>query len=86
VTWNASQSPNFAFNLSVLFTEFILYSMSKGTTQKLTVHDTPLHNGVAEHCSRTIVEHIRALLHVSGLKVTELHSNQGYGWENPKKA
>src|SRR5271168_2289078 len=34
--------------------EFILYLNSKGTTQKLTVHDTPQHNGVAEHCNRTI--------------------------------
>jgi hypothetical protein len=47
--------------------EFILYLKSKGTGQKLTVHDTPQHNGVAERCNRTIVERIRALLHSSGL-------------------
>ena len=40
---------------------------SKGTTQKLTVHHTPQHNGVAERRNRTIVECIRALLHASGL-------------------
>ena len=40
---------------------------SMGTIQKLTVHDTPAHNGVAERRNRTIVEHIRALLHASGL-------------------
>ena len=47
--------------------EFILYLKSKGTNQKLTVHDTPQHNGVAERRNRTIVERIRALLHASGL-------------------
>ena len=31
------------------------------------VHDTPAHNGVAERQNCTIVERIRALLHVSGL-------------------
>ena len=36
--------------------EFIMYLKSKGTVQKLTVHDTPQHNGVAEHQNRTIVE------------------------------
>ena len=47
--------------------EFILYLKSKGTVQKLTVHDTPQHNGVAERCNRIIIERIRALLHSSGL-------------------
>jgi hypothetical protein len=28
--------------------EFILHLNSKGTQQKLTVHDTPQHNGIAE--------------------------------------
>ena len=28
--------------------EFILYLKSKGTNQKLTVHDTPQHNGFAK--------------------------------------
>jgi hypothetical protein len=47
--------------------EFILHLKSKGTEQKLTVHDTPQHNGVAERRNRTIVERIQALLHSSGL-------------------
>ena len=47
--------------------EFILHLKSKGTKEKLTVHDTPAHNGVAERRNRTIVERIRALLHASGL-------------------
>jgi hypothetical protein len=47
--------------------EFTAYLKSKGTAQKLTVHHTPQHNGVAERRNRTIVERIRALLHASGL-------------------
>jgi hypothetical protein len=43
---------------------------SKGMAQKLTVHDTPQHNGVAECHNRTIVEQICALLHSSGLPKT----------------
>ena len=46
---------------------FILYLKRKGTVQKLTVHDTPAHNGVAKRHNRTIVECIRALLHASSL-------------------
>jgi hypothetical protein len=47
--------------------EFILHLKTNGTQEKLTVHDTPAHNGVAERRNRTIVERIRALLHASGL-------------------
>ncbi|PPQ83602.1 hypothetical protein CVT26_001384 [Gymnopilus dilepis] len=47
--------------------EFTLYLNSKGTAQKLNVHDTPQHLGVAERRNRTIVERTRALLHASGL-------------------
>ena len=47
--------------------EFTLHLKSRGTEQKLTVHDTPQHNGVAERCNQTIVEWIHALLHSSGL-------------------
>jgi len=47
--------------------EFTLYLKSKGTVQKLTVHDTPQHNGVAKCHNHSIVEHVRALLHASGL-------------------
>ena len=38
--------------------EFTAYLKSKGTEQKLTVHHTPQHNGVAERCNHTIVKHI----------------------------
>ena len=40
---------------------------SKGTQQKLNVHDTPQQAGVAERRNRMIGEQIRALLHASGL-------------------
>ena len=50
--------------------EFVLYLKSKGMEQKLTVHDTPQENGVAECQNCTIVECIRALLHASGLPRT----------------
>ena len=50
--------------------EFVLYLKSKGTEQKLTVHNMPQENGVAERQNRTIVERIRALLHASGLPRT----------------
>lgn len=38
------------------------YLRSKGITQRLTVHDTPEQNGVAERLNRTLVEHARAML------------------------
>ena len=44
-----------------------MYLKRKVTEQKLTVHDTPAHNGVAECRNWTIVECIHALLHASGL-------------------
>jgi hypothetical protein len=47
--------------------EFIMYLKSKGTHQKLNVHDTPQQARVAERRNRTIGERIRALLHASGL-------------------
>jgi len=47
--------------------EFTVHLKLKGTTQKLTVHHTPQHNGVAERHNRTIVKCIRAHLHASGL-------------------
>ena len=47
--------------------DFVEYLKSKGTIQKLNVHDTPQHTGVAERRNRPIGEHIRALLHASGL-------------------
>ncbi|KAJ3574507.1 hypothetical protein NP233_g1723 [Leucocoprinus birnbaumii] len=47
--------------------EFQAYLKSRGTETSLAVHDTQQHNGVAERCKRTIVEHTRALLHSSRL-------------------
>ena len=47
--------------------EFILHLQMCGTEQKLTVHDTPQHNGVAECHNHMIVKCIHVLLHSSGL-------------------
>jgi hypothetical protein len=47
--------------------EFVTYLKSRGTEQKLNVHDTLQHAGVAERRNRTIAERIHALLHASGL-------------------
>jgi hypothetical protein len=47
--------------------EFAEYLKSKGTHQKLNIHDTHHQTGVAERRNRTIAERIRALLHASGL-------------------
>ena len=47
--------------------EMVAHLKLKGMVQKLNVHDTPQQNGVAEHCNRTIAEHIWVLLHASGL-------------------
>ena len=38
-----------------------------GTTRRLTVHDTPQLNGIAERLNCTLVERIRAFTHSSGL-------------------
>jgi transposase InsO family protein len=38
-----------------------------GTARKLTTHDTPQLNGVAEHLNRTLLERIHALTHASSL-------------------
>jgi len=47
--------------------DFVTYLKSRGTVQKLNVHDKPQQAGVAEWRNRTIAERIRALLHASGL-------------------
>jgi Reverse transcriptase (RNA-dependent DNA polymerase) len=47
--------------------DFVKYLKSKGTHQKLNIHDTHHQTGVAERRNRTIAERIRALLHASGL-------------------
>jgi len=38
--------------------DFVKYLKSKGTHQKLNVHDTPQHTGVAEQRNQTIGEQI----------------------------
>ena len=38
-----------------------------GTARKLTTHDTPQLNGIAERLNRTLLERIRAFTHMSGL-------------------
>ena len=47
--------------------EFTKYLKSKGTEHRMTVHDTPEHNGVAEWLNWTLAEHVRAMLHASSL-------------------
>jgi hypothetical protein len=42
------------------FTEFL---QNQGTERRLTTHDTPQHNGVAELLNRRILEHVHAILH-----------------------
>jgi len=46
--------------------EFILHLKKNGTNQKLTVHDTPQHNGITERLNCSILKKVRAMLHVSG--------------------
>jgi len=43
-------------------TEFQSYFKSQGTKQKLTVYDTPQHNGIAECRNHTIVEYVCTVL------------------------
>jgi hypothetical protein len=50
-----------------LLKEFSDHLKKAGTTRRLTVHDTPEHNGVAERGNRTNLEIVRAMLHDSGL-------------------
>src|SRR5271155_296226 len=47
--------------------EFSNHLKKAGTTRKLTVHDTPEYNGVAERLNRTIIAKVRAMLHDSDL-------------------
>ena len=49
-----------------LSTEFTKHLKLKGTERWVTVHDTPKHNGVAEHLNRMLVERVHALIHASG--------------------
>jgi len=40
---------------------------ANGTVRRLTVHDTPEYNGVAERLNRVLLEKVRAMQHDSGL-------------------
>jgi transposase InsO family protein len=46
------------------FSDFL---KSEGTERRLTTHDTPQHNGVAESLNRRLLERVRAVLHHSQL-------------------
>ena len=47
--------------------EFSAHLKAAGTVRKLTVHDTPEHNGVSERLNCTIMEKVQAMLHDSDL-------------------
>ena len=47
--------------------EFSAHLKKAGTTRRLTVHDTPEHNGVSKRGNRTNLEIVRSMLHDSGL-------------------
>ncbi len=50
-----------------LSNSFIDYLDKHGTEHKLTVHDTPKENGVAERLNHTLIECVRAMLITSQL-------------------
>ena len=43
--------------------EFTQFLQNQGTEQRLTTHDTPQHNGIAESLNWRILEHVHAMLH-----------------------
>ena len=47
--------------------DFSKFLKEQGTERRLTTHDTPQHNGVAESLNRRLLERTRAILHHSGL-------------------
>jgi len=47
--------------------EFNDHLRERGTVRRLTVHDSPQSNGIAERCNGVLVEHARAMLIDSGL-------------------
>ena len=47
--------------------EFNKHLAAAGTARRLTVHDTPELNGIAERLNRTLVEKVHALLHMAAL-------------------
>jgi transposase InsO family protein len=46
---------------------FDAHLAAAGTARRLTPHDTPQANGIAERLNRTLLERVRALTHTSGL-------------------
>ena len=50
--------------------EFTSFLKSQGTERRLTTHDTPQHNGVAESLNRRLLERVRAVLHHAQLPKT----------------
>jgi hypothetical protein len=50
--------------------DFTVFLKEQGTERRLTTHDTPQHNGVAESLNRRLLERVRAILHHSGLPKT----------------
>ena len=50
-----------------LSNKFSAHLKEKGTVKKLAVHNTPEHNGVAEHLNQTLINKVQAMLHNSGL-------------------
>jgi len=46
---------------------FTAFLQSQGTERRLTTHDTPQHNGVAESLNRRLLERVRAVLYYSKL-------------------
>ena len=47
--------------------DFTKFLQQEGTERRLTTHDTPQHNGVAESLNRRLLERTRAVLHHSDL-------------------
>src|SRR5271168_2200857 len=50
-----------------LSVEFSAHLKKVGTVRRLTAHDTPEHNGVAERLNRTLLQKVRAMLYESDL-------------------
>ena len=47
--------------------DFTKFLQEQGTERRLTTHDTPQHNGVAESLNRRLLERVRAMLHAADL-------------------
>ena len=50
-----------------LSAKFTKYLKSKGTEHRVTMHDTPEHNGVAERLNQMLVEQVHAMMHASSM-------------------